>query len=105
MSSAALVLGLCLAVVGAAGGFGRRVLAAYFGAGTMTLTLYSLHVVMRTDEVWPAEEPGSFRTHVLVLLAIGAAFVALGRRGPLEWVVAKVSGLATPRPVTRSPSG
>lgn len=95
MGSAALVLGLCLLAAGSLGRFGRRALAVLFGAGTMTLTLYSLHVVMRTEEVWPAEETGSFRTHVLVLTAIGAVFVALGRRGPLEWVVARVSGLAT----------
>jgi len=95
MGSAAFVLGLCLAVAAVAGTFGRRVLAVFFGAGTMTLTLYSLHVVMRTERVWPAEQPDSFRTHVLVLLAIGAVFAALGRRGPLEWAVAQVSGLAT----------
>jgi len=98
MGSAAFVLGVCLAVAGVAGTFGRRVLAVLFGAGTMTLTLYSLHVVMRTEQVWPAEETGSFRTHVLVLLAVGAVFVALGRRGPLEWAVARVSGLATRSP-------
>ena len=38
---------------------GERALAIVFGAGTMTLTLYSLHVVMRTDSVWPPEVPGA----------------------------------------------
>lgn len=98
MGSAALVLGACLAVAGVAGRVGRRALAVFFGAGTMTLSLYTLHVVMRTEAVWPAEDPGSLRAHVLVLGSIGAVFVALGRRGPLEWVVAKVSGLATRSP-------
>ena len=64
----------------------------FFGAGTMTLSLYSLHVLMRTERFWPAEEPETFRWHVLVLLAVGALFVAARRRGPLEWVVARVSG-------------
>ena len=95
MGSAAFVLGCCLAVVGLAGRFGERALAVFFGAGTMTLTLYTLHVLMRTERFWPAEEPDSFRWHVLVLLAIGAVFVAAGRRGPLEWVVARVSAVAT----------
>ena len=43
------VIGVCLGVVGP----GRRPagtrVAIVFGAGTMTLTLYSLHVVMRTE--------------------------------------------------------
>ena len=95
MGSAAFVLGVCLAVAGVAGTFGRRVLAVLFGAGTMTLTLYSLHVVMRTEAVWPAEDDDAFLTHVLVLTGIGLVFGALRLRGPLEWVVARVSGLAT----------
>jgi hypothetical protein len=48
---------------------------------------YSLHVVLRTPEVWPPEEPGAYGWHVLVLLVIGAVYVALGRRGPLERAV------------------
>lgn len=95
LGSAALVIGACLGVVGLVGPFGERVLAVLCGAGAMTLTLYSLHVVMATEDVWPTEDADAFRTHVLVLTAIGAVFGALGRRGPLEWVVATVSGLAT----------
>ncbi|GAB3257061.1 heparan-alpha-glucosaminide N-acetyltransferase domain-containing protein [Nocardioides dilutus] len=94
MGSAAFVLGCCLGLAGLAGRFGERALAVFFGAGAMTLTLYTLHVLMRTDRFWPAEEPDSFRWHVLVLLAVGAVFVAARRRGPLEWVVARVSGFA-----------
>ncbi len=95
MGSAALVIGVCVAVAGLVGRFGERLLAVLFGAGAMTLSLYSLHVLMTTEDVWPTEDGDAFRTHVLVLTAIGAVFGALGRRGPLEWVVAKVSGLAT----------
>lgn len=89
--SAALVIGLCLLAVTGLGSRARRLVAVLFGAGTMTLTLYSLHVVMRTPQVWPAEDAASFRWHVLVLLAVGAAFVAVRRRGPLETVVGTVS--------------
>lgn len=88
--SAVLVIGACLllvAGVGLAGEGAVRVVAVVFGAGTATLSLYALHVVMRTEQVWPTEEPGSFRWHLLVLLWAGAVLVAVGRRGPLEWAV------------------
>jgi hypothetical protein len=96
--SAAAVIGLCLGVAGLVGRFGERFLAVLLGAGAMTLTLYSLHVLMATEDVWPAEDDAAFRTHVLVITAVGAVFGALGRRGPLEWLVARVSGLATRSP-------
>ncbi len=88
--SAAFALGTCLLVVGALGQAfraGDRVAAVVTGAGTMTLTLYAVHVVMRTDLVWPPEEPEALVWHVLVVLWIGGLFVALGRRGPLEQAV------------------
>lgn len=103
-ASAAVVLGLALLAVDVLGTRGRRAVAVLFGAGTMTLTLYSLHVVMRTDRVWPAEEPASYGWHVLVLLAVGAAFVAARRRGPLEWLVGR-AGRAAALVTTRTPSG
>lgn len=88
--SAMLVTGSCLLLVAGARLLGEgavRVLAVVFGAGTATLSLYSLHVVMRTEQVWPPEEVDSLRWHLLVLLWLGAVLVALGRRGPLEWLV------------------
>ena len=66
------------------GGGRRRVC---FGAGTMTLTLYSLHVVLRTPAVWPPDGSDTFLCHVLVVLGVGAVFVARGWRGPLEALV------------------
>ncbi len=65
----------------------------------MTLTLYSLHVVLRTDLLWPPDEDSrtNYGWHVLVLLWIGALFVALDRRGPLERFVGWVSRAATRR--------
>lgn len=95
MGSAAFVLGCCLGLAGLVGRFGERAVGVFFGAGAMTLTLYTLHVLMRTERFWPAEEPESFRWHVLVLLAIGAVFAAARWRGPLEWLVARVSAVAT----------
>ena len=48
---------------GAAGcrGQGERGLAVAFGAGTMTLSLYSLHVLLHTPEWWPDDyDPPAF---------------------------------------------
>src|SRR4029079_7191849 len=56
-ATAALVIGGCLWLVGRPAQRSRRAVAIAFGAGTMTLSLYTLHVVMRTDRVWPVEEP------------------------------------------------
>lgn len=95
MGSAAAVIGFCQGVAGVLGRVPERAVAVFFGAGTMTLTLYTLHVVMRTEKIWPPEEPETFRWHVLVLLATGALFVAARWRGPLEWVVSRVSAVAT----------
>lgn len=95
IGSALLVIGCCLMVVDLLPQVGTRVAALLFGAGTMTLTLYSLHVVMVTPLLPPTEEPESFRWHVLVVLAVGLMVVAAGRRGPLEKVVAVVSGAFT----------
>ncbi|HET8959284.1 heparan-alpha-glucosaminide N-acetyltransferase domain-containing protein [Nocardioides sp.] len=92
-----LVIGACLLLLGAVPTARRRAVAIAFGAGTMTLTLYTLHVVMRTPAVLPDETPSSFPLHVVALLTIGGLYVYGGRRGPLEWVVAAVSGRAVER--------
>ena len=67
-------------------------MAVVFGAGTMTLTLYSLHAVLRTEPFWPPDD-GAFGRHVALLAAIGAVFVALRWRGPLEVAVGVPSRL------------
>lgn len=94
LGSACAVIGLCLLVTGLLPRVATVGVAVFFGAGAMTLTLYSLHVVMRTGAVWPPERPDTYVWHVLVLLGIGAVFAALGWRGPLEAVAgAPVRGL------------
>ena len=90
--SALAVIGLCLLVVGALRGRVRHAVAVLFGAGTMTLTLYSLHVLLRTEGLWPPDHgDAAFRWHVLVLLSFGAIFVAVDARGPLEWFVRRAT--------------
>ena len=64
----AQTIGSALLVIGALPAPGRRrcdasgvrTVAIVFGAGTMTLSLYTLHVVMRTEYVLPEETPSSF---------------------------------------------
>ena len=91
IGSALFVIGVCVGLVGLCGNTVTRGLAVFFGAGTMTLSLYTLHVVSRTEAVWPAETPESFRWHVLVLLGVGAVFVGKRWRGPLETMVRAVA--------------
>lgn len=97
VGSSLVVIGLCLLVVGALRGTALEAVRVLFGAGTMTLTLYSLHVLMRTDRVWPADEPSAYVWHVLTLLGIGAVLAALRWRGPLEALVTVASRAATTR--------
>lgn len=90
--SALLVIGSALLLAGAVGATGRRVLAVGAGAGSMTLSLYSLHVVARQPDVWPPDDgTEAWVWHTLLVLALGAAFAAAGRRGPLEAVVSRAS--------------
>ena len=86
IGSAVLVIACCLLVERLLPRPATAVLAVLFGAGAATLTLYSLHVVMRTEAVWPPEDPSTYLSHVVVLLAIGAALRVLRLRGPLEAV-------------------
>lgn len=86
VGSSLAVIGLCLLVAGVLPRAGVRVLGIVFGAGTMTLTLYSLHAVLRTDRFIPPGD-GAFAQHVALLGVIGAVFVLLRWRGPLELAV------------------
>jgi uncharacterized membrane protein len=94
IGSSVAVIGGCLLLLSLLPPPGVRGMAVLFGAGTMTLSLYSLHVWMRTDDVWPPEEPGSMLWHIVILGGIGAGFAAARRRGPLEAVVARIAGIA-----------
>ena len=106
IGSAALVIGTCLLLVGLVSSWevGLRFVQVFFGAGAMTLSLYTLHVFMRTPEIPPAEEPDAYLWHVLVVLGTGAVFAAGRHKGPLEWVVAQVSGSVTRRVRSRAAS-
>lgn len=91
IGSALAVIGLAVLVVGASSGVAHRAIALFFGAGTMTLTLYTLHVVLRSRDLLPDGLRDSYAFHALVLLGVGQLFVAVRRRGPLELLVGLAS--------------
>lgn len=85
-----VVIGVCVA----AGRLLPRLLAVALGAGAMTLTLYSAHVVLRAKGAWDADGAATFVGQVSLALVVGAVYRAARRRGPLESGVARVSGAA-----------
>jgi uncharacterized membrane protein len=90
IGSALVVIALCLLLARAV----PRVTAVVFGAGAMTLTLYTAHVIMRTPEIWPEDNVETFLRHVVFALCVGALFRLRGTRGPVEAVVAWTSKAA-----------
>ncbi|MGA9745947.1 MAG: hypothetical protein WBQ50_00670, partial [Nocardioides sp.] len=86
--SALLVIGGCLLLTRLL----PSVWAVLFGAGAMTLSLYSLHVIMRTPLLWPDDDVPTFTLHVMTMLVVGALFRLLRLSGPLEKVTALAAG-------------
>ncbi|KRF29415.1 hypothetical protein ASG94_20760 [Nocardioides sp. Soil805] len=95
--SALLVIGAALLALSVAGAVTGRAVALFFGAGAMTLTLYSVHVVARSQGFLPDTLRDSYLFHVLLLLGIGSVFAATRSRGPLEGLVGAASRAAAGR--------
>jgi hypothetical protein len=93
-----LVIGLCVL----AGRVAPRLLTVLFGAGAMTLTLYSAHVLARTEGWWDGDDLATYVGQVLVALAVGALYALARRRGPLERAVGKAQS-AVSQAVAASP--
>ena len=87
---AMLAIGGCLLLARPA----PRAAAIVFGAGAMTLTLYTLHVVLRSPSLWYADGTANFVRHTLLVLVIGAFFGWRRLRGPLETLVRRAADLA-----------
>lgn len=99
IGSALLVVGVLLLALPVLGPTARLAVAVFFGAGAMTLTLYSVHVVARSQSLLPDGLRDSYLFHVLLLLGIGSVFAATRTRGPLEGVVGAASrAVAATRP-------
>jgi uncharacterized membrane protein len=89
IGSALLVIAVCLVL----GRLLPSASAVLFGAGAMTLTLYTAHVLLRV-ELWEDDTLPTYVGHVTAALVVGALF-ALGRaRGPLEALVGGLSKAA-----------
>jgi len=80
------VIGLCVLLTQRLTGAARRVVVVTFGAGQMTLTLYTVHVLMAAAaQATPLTSNVAFG--VVILALIGALVAWLGAPGPLErWV-------------------
>jgi hypothetical protein len=83
LGSACLVLAACLVL----GRLLPRLCSVVFGAGAMTLTLYTLHVLLRGEGLWDGHDTATFIGHTVLVLAVGAGFGWAGQRGPLEVLV------------------
>ncbi|MGB3828818.1 MAG: heparan-alpha-glucosaminide N-acetyltransferase domain-containing protein, partial [Ornithinimicrobium sp.] len=93
VGSGMAVLGVCLLVLSRIGAPGQRRASIALGAGTMTLTLYAAHVLLlgAPDRLEWADR---ISVHLMLLIGVGAAFVAAHARGPLELLVAEIASRA-----------
>lgn len=94
-----LTLGACLLLADllarSPGGRARSVLLPVAAAGSMTLTLYTAHVVALT--IWPpasGQELQVWLVHAVTAVAVASLWVLTGRRGPLEELSAQLSAAA-----------
>ena len=83
------VLGVCLLLATA----GRWLVAWLAGAGGMTLSLYSIHVLALTAGWGLHDRPTLLVWHVTAAIVIGLAWRSLIGRGPLETFAASVAGV------------
>ncbi|HEU4541413.1 MAG TPA: heparan-alpha-glucosaminide N-acetyltransferase domain-containing protein [Jiangellaceae bacterium] len=86
MGVAAGVLGLMLLIATRA----RALLWPLAAIGSMTLTLYTLHVLLLSSSV-PRETPDAFLWHVVIALAVAVPWRTFVGRGPLEAVANRAS--------------
>ncbi len=101
--AALAVVALLVWALRALDGPARHLVTVLTGAGAMTLTLYTLHVLMTSDLLPPAEGRQGTVVQVGVVVVAGAVVALLGRRGPLEGMVA-LAARGTER-LVRGPSG
>ena len=95
---ALLLLAISVALgIGITQGWGPAALGLLAGAGSMTLTLYSTHVVVLASALG-ARGGTVLAVHSVLAVVVGAAFASVPTRGPLE---AMVSGATRLVPLRR----
>lgn len=100
----AQTIGAALAVIGVTLVLARyrpRVWQVVFGAGAMTLTMYSLHLVMLRPDTPPDIGAPRFWPEASVVMVVGALFAWAHLRGPIEGLVTLASRLAAGRGLRR----
>jgi uncharacterized membrane protein len=96
-------IGVALAVLAACILLGRAttaVLRPLAAPGSMTLTLYSLHLLMLSSPFDPENDLTSFLIQVLVVVTFALVWSRYHTRGPLEAVVARATGAVRSRVMT-----
>lgn len=83
------VLGVCLALAAVAGP-ALRVLAI---PGSMTFTLYSLHLLLLVTPISELPDAVGYATHIVLLVTFALLWRRRFSRGPMEWLVWYVAGL------------
>jgi uncharacterized membrane protein len=74
--------------------WGRRVMTPVAAAGSMTLTLYTAHVLLLASGWLPADPEISYAVQVVAVLVAATVWRRLLGRGPLERAVASLAGRA-----------
>lgn len=101
-------IGSALAVLGLSLLLTRRrpdLWAVVFGAGGMTLTLYTLHVLLMAQGWWPdLEAPEHYDDQVIIVAVVGAFFALVPLRGPLEHAVGRLAAWVAAPLEPRSPA-
>ena len=88
-------IGVATAVIGTAvivGWVAGRVLRPLAAAGSMPLTLYTLHLLLLVTPVMPESEAAAFVLQVVLLVSFAALWRRRFERGPLEHVVQLATG-------------
>lgn len=86
--AALAVVVACLLLLRALGPRAGRAVAVLAGAGAATLSLYTLHVLMTSDLLPPADHARGTLLQVAVVVGAGSLLALVRGRGPLEAVVA-----------------
>ena len=100
-------IGIAMALLGVLlliAGYAARLLLPLAAAGSMTLTVYSGHVLALGSGELPKDDETSYAIQAVVALLVATLWRWRLRRGPIEAVIAFIVGLATGRLRRRVPA-